>query len=69
MTRISLFVPADLLAGLAELNARHGTPVAESIRRAVRAYLSQQHALPVSFNPDDATDESRPKQRRRRRRR
>ena len=37
-----MFVPEDLLAGLKALKAEHGTPEAESIRRAVAAYLTEK---------------------------
>jgi hypothetical protein len=42
MTRISLFIPQDQLDGLEALKEEHGTPVAESIRRAVDAYLTEK---------------------------
>jgi metal-responsive CopG/Arc/MetJ family transcriptional regulator len=42
MLRVSLFLPDDLLVGLDRLKAEHGTPCAESIRRAIAAYLVQK---------------------------
>jgi metal-responsive CopG/Arc/MetJ family transcriptional regulator len=42
MRRVSLFISEDLLAGLDRLKAQHGTPQAESIRRAIAAYLVQK---------------------------
>jgi hypothetical protein len=42
MRRVAVFVPEDLLAGLKALKAEHGTPEAESIRRAVAAYLTEK---------------------------
>ena len=40
MRRVSLFIPEDLLAGLKALKVKDGTPEAESIRRAIAAYLA-----------------------------
>jgi hypothetical protein len=42
MTRVSLFIPRDQLEGLEALKEAHGTPVAESIRRAIAAYLGEK---------------------------
>lgn len=42
MRRVSLFIAEDLLAGLDVLKAEHGTPHAESIRRAIAAYLAEK---------------------------
>lgn len=42
MRRVSLFIAEDLLAGLDALKAEHGTPHAESIRRAIAAYLVEK---------------------------
>jgi hypothetical protein len=42
MRRIAVFIPEDLLAGLKALKAEHGTPEAESIRRAIAAYLAEK---------------------------
>ncbi len=42
MRRVSLFISEDLLAGLKALKAEHGTPEAESIRRAIAAYLAEK---------------------------
>ena len=46
MTRVSLFIPQDQLAGLEALKEEHGTPVAESIRRAIGAYLAEKGVKP-----------------------
>jgi hypothetical protein len=43
--RISLFISDDLGAGLKALKAEHGTPEAESIRRAIGAYLAEKGVL------------------------
>ena len=45
MRRLSFFISDDLDAGLKALKAEHGTPEAESIRRAVAAYLAQKGLL------------------------
>jgi metal-responsive CopG/Arc/MetJ family transcriptional regulator len=42
MRRVSLFLPDDQLEALDRLKAEHGTPHAESIRRAIAAYLLQK---------------------------
>jgi metal-responsive CopG/Arc/MetJ family transcriptional regulator len=42
MRRIALFVPENLLDGLKVLKRKHGTPEAESIRRAITAYLTEK---------------------------
>jgi hypothetical protein len=42
MTRVSLFIPRAQLDGLETLKQAHGTPVAESIRRAIAAYLADK---------------------------
>jgi hypothetical protein len=42
MHRISLFVSKELEAGLKALKAEHGTPEAESIRRAIAMYLTEK---------------------------
>ena len=44
MRRVSLFIPEELLAGLKALKDEHGTPEAESIRRAIAAYLAERGA-------------------------
>ena len=45
MRRVSLFISEELLAGLKALKAEHGTPEAESIRRALAMYLAEKGAL------------------------
>jgi hypothetical protein len=42
MRRVALFIPEELLAGLKALKIEHGTPEAESIRRAIAAYLGEK---------------------------
>jgi Ribbon-helix-helix protein, copG family len=49
MRRVSLFLPEALLEGLAELKREHGTPQAESIRRAVTEYLARLRLRPCGF--------------------
>ena len=48
MRRIAVFIPEELLAGLKALKAEHGTPEAESIRRAIAAYFAAKgvNAMP-----------------------
>lgn len=45
MRRVSLFIDEDLIAGLDALRAEHGTPHAESVRRAIKAYLEEKGVL------------------------
>jgi hypothetical protein len=47
MRRLSFFIAPDLDAGLKALKAEHGTPEAESIRRALAAYLKEKGVLEV----------------------
>ena len=42
MRRVAVFIPEELLQGLKALKAEHGTPEAESIRRAISAYLAEK---------------------------
>jgi len=42
-----VFFPEKLLQGLKALKAEHGTPEAESIRRAVAAYLDEKGTEPA----------------------
>jgi len=42
MKRVALFIPQELLDGLDTLKEAHGTPTAESIRRAIAAYLAEK---------------------------
>ena len=42
-----MFIPEELLAGLKALKAEHGTPEAESIRRAIAAYLAEKGIKPT----------------------
>lgn len=46
MRRVAVFIPEELLAGLKVLKADHGTPEAESIRRAITAYLAEKGVAP-----------------------
>ena len=45
MHRTSLFLTEELHAGLRVLKDQHGTPEAESIRRAITAYLTEKGVL------------------------
>ena len=47
MRRVAVFIPEELLAGLKVLKAEHGTPEAESIRRAITAYLAEKGIKPT----------------------
>ena len=47
MRRVAVFIPEELLAGLKALKAEHGTPEAESIRRAIAAYLAEKGITPT----------------------
>ena len=42
MRRLAFYISEDLDAGLKELKEQHGTPEAESIRRAIAAYLKEK---------------------------
>ena len=48
MRRVAFFLPDELQAGLRALKEQHGTPEAESIRRAITAYLREKGVLPQS---------------------
>ena len=39
--RVSFFIDDDLSEGLKQLKARHGTPEAEAMRRAIAEYLER----------------------------
>ena len=58
MRRVAVFIPEDLLSGLKALKAEHGTPEAESIRRAIAAYLAEKGVTPQGRSK---TSEKRPK--------
>lgn len=45
MKILSVAVPKDLEEALQVLHERHGTPVSEAIRRALRTYLERQKVL------------------------
>ena len=45
MHRVSFFLREDLEQGLQHLKTRDGVPVAESIRRAIEAYLTEKGVL------------------------
>jgi metal-responsive CopG/Arc/MetJ family transcriptional regulator len=47
MRRVAIFIPEELLQGLKRLKAEHGTPAAESIRRAITAYLAEKGVKPT----------------------
>jgi hypothetical protein len=44
-TRLSFFLDPHLLEGAERLKAQHGTPVAETIRRALTGYLTDKGVL------------------------
>ena len=46
MRRLAFYISDDLDAGLKALKAQHGTPEAETIRRALAAYLAERGVLP-----------------------
>ena len=46
MRRMAFFVSEELDAGLKALKREHGTPEAESIRRAIAAYLTKKGVAP-----------------------
>ena len=48
MRRLSFFISEDLDAGLKALKAQHGTPEAETIRRALQAYLTEKKVMEVA---------------------
>jgi metal-responsive CopG/Arc/MetJ family transcriptional regulator len=48
MRRVSLFIPEHLLEALKTLKAEHGTPEAESIRRAIAAYVAEKGVEPAT---------------------
>lgn len=45
MRRLAFFISDDLDAGLKALKHEHGTPEAETIRRALAAYLAEKGVL------------------------
>ena len=45
MRRLAFFISPELDAGLKALKAQHGTPEAETIRRALTAYLTEKGVL------------------------
>ena len=45
MRRLGFFISDELDAGLKALKQEHGTPEAESIRRAITAYLKDKGVL------------------------
>ncbi len=61
MRRLSFFISEDLDAGLKALKDEHGTPEAETIRRALAAYLADKGVLPTRR----PTSPQRPTRRRR----
>lgn len=46
MRRMAFFISDDLEAGIKALKQQHGTPDAETIRRALAAYLAEKGVLP-----------------------
>jgi len=51
MRRLSFFISEDLDAGIKALKDEHGTPEAETIRRALAAYLADKGVLPTHRRP------------------
>jgi hypothetical protein len=45
MRRLSFFISPELDEGLKEMKAQHGTPEAETIRRALTAYFTEKGVL------------------------
>jgi hypothetical protein len=45
MRRISFFIPPEFYIALMDLKKTHGIPEAESIRRAIAAYLAEKGVL------------------------
>jgi hypothetical protein len=45
MRRLAFWIPEHLDEGLKALKAEHGTPEAETIRRALTAYLTEKGVL------------------------
>jgi hypothetical protein len=45
MRRLAFWIPQHLDEGLKALKAEHGTPEAETIRRALTAYLTEKGVL------------------------
>ena len=58
MRRLAFFIPQDLDAGLKALKEQHGTPEAETIRRALAAYLAEKG---VALKAKSKTPQKRPK--------
>jgi metal-responsive CopG/Arc/MetJ family transcriptional regulator len=58
MRRVAVFIPEELLSGLKVLKAEHGTPEAESIRRAIAAYLAEKG---VTVQGKSKTPQKKPK--------
>jgi hypothetical protein len=51
MRRLSFFISESLDAGLKALKREHGTPEAETIRRALAAYLKEKGVLKEEKKP------------------
>ena len=45
MRRLAFFISPELDAGLKALKTQHGTPEAETIRRALMAYLTEKGVM------------------------
>ena len=60
MRRLAFWIPGHLADGLKALKAEHGTPEAETIRRALDAYLSEKGALKPERKPGKQTRTKRP---------
>ena len=51
MRRLSFFIPEHLDEGLKALKVEHGTPEAETIRRALAVYLKEKGVLKQESKP------------------
>ena len=51
MRRLCFLIPEQLDAGLKALKAEHGTPEAETIRRALTAYFKEKGVLQEEKKP------------------
>jgi hypothetical protein len=60
MRRLAFWIPEHLDAGLKALKAEHGTPEAESIRRALASYLAEKGVL-KPLKPTDVKRTNRPR--------
>lgn len=57
---MAFFISEDLEAGLKALKQQHGTPEAETIRRALAAYLAEKGVVPQATTKAPAKKKRRP---------